>query len=92
MALLGDASVGKTALCLRLLKNVFTSTRPTLGVDTVALKFATECCNVQLTVYDTAGMERYHATALTYIRQCEYAGIVYALNDARSAQHVEEWV
>ncbi|KAK3094903.1 hypothetical protein FSP39_007700 [Pinctada imbricata] len=57
---LGDATVGKTAL-LRCLngQNFIGKTRPTVAVDFIRKKFEVDGALIQLNIWDTAGQERF---------------------------------
>ena len=46
---------------------------------------------VGLTIWDTAGQDRYHALQATYYRNSKGALIVYDVTDARSFNRVKKW-
>ena len=66
VVLVGDASVGKTNLMSKYLKNEFKEdSKATVGVEFGAKQFTIDGHSIKAQIWDTAGQERYKA-----ITQC----------------------
>src|SRR3989338_1479970 len=91
--LIGDASVGKTSLCVALKEKQFdpTARLATLGVDFFAYEMIMPDRTVNLQVWDTAGQERFGALIATFIRSASVVIFVYDITCRRSMTHIQFW-
>lgn len=92
---LGDWTVGKTSLLVRLTQKTFRDTAPCLvGVDRAACRMAVDDdLSVQLVVHDTAGQERFRALPPSFYRQpVDGVLLVYDVTQRTSFEHVNDWV
>ena len=90
--LLGDASVGKTSLLNKYIKNEFSlNYKTTIGADFLTKQLQRENSLVNLQIWDTAGSERFHSIGTGFYRNCEACVLVFDLTNADSFKNVEEW-
>ena len=91
---LGDQSVGKTAIVKRLNDNTFSDAyQSTIGVDFSTYYFKTidnTCIKCQL--WDTAGQESYDSIIQNYYRNIAGAVIVYDVNNTESFHNLKKWI
>ena len=88
--LVGDVSVGKTALFWRFTEGEFLHSKETL-VTTIDFKIKDININnkpVKLYVWDTAGSEKYRSIVSTYFKGCQ--GVVVAFDVSR--YFVRYWI
>ena len=91
--IIGDTSVGKTALLSKYLKGVF----PTSPLATVATEFATKIIQIKeggyikAQIWDTAGQEKYKSITLHHYKKSVGGLIVYDITKKESFQHVKTW-
>ncbi|KAK7114976.1 ras-related protein Rab-25-like [Littorina saxatilis] len=97
--LIGEAGVGKTSLFSRVrhpqplhhdLSASF-STAATVGVDTHTRTISTRHGIVKLTLWDTAGVERYRTLTRNYYRNTNAALLVFSLDDASTLYPLSRW-
>ena len=77
--IIGDSNVGKTSIMLRIVRNEFDEyTMPTLGtgfkVREIQFK---DNQKMQLSIWDTAGQEKFDSLTKIYFKGAEAALIVY---------------
>jgi small GTP-binding protein len=91
---IGETSVGKTSIHLRIDSKKFESqVSPTTGGTFIV---HTENCGNSVTtslqIWDTAGQERFRAITPIYYRDAQAAIVVFAINDRQSFDQVPIWV
>lgn len=96
LIIVGNASVGKTAL-LRRFEDPMASmdTHTTLGVEFKILTFNFQDLGkvVKLQVWDTAGQERFNSLVPTYFRGANCVFLVFAVNDRASFENARsKWM
>lgn len=90
---LGDSSVGKTALLRCLTGKPFQEKLlPTIVTDFVTRKFEVDGALVELQIWDTAGQERFHS-----MNRWQYNGVkgvvmVYDITDRSTFTHLPYWM
>ena len=90
--LLGDASVGKTSLLNKYIKNEFSlNYKTTIGADFLTKTLTRENSIVNLQIWDTAGSEKFHSIGTGFYRGCEACVLVFDLTNPDSFKNVEEW-
>ena len=66
--LLGDASVGKTSLLNKYIKNEFSlNYKTTIGADFLTKTLTRENSLVNLQIWDTAGSEKFHSIGTGFL-------------------------
>jgi small GTP-binding protein len=89
----GDASVGKTSLINRFLRDTFEIDEP--GTIGALYDSFTQQCNgtdVEIQLWDTAGQEQYRSLSPVYFRDADAALIVFDLSNRNSFHNLAEWV
>jgi len=90
--IIGDASVGKSAILTRFSENVFTdSYSTTIGIDynTKMIRVGGAVCKLEM--WDTAGQERFSTITANYYRGAQGAMLVYDVGRLDSFTHVKAW-
>ena len=99
--LLGDSTVGKTSIYSRLSGKAFNfNTASTLGTNKIVLNFDdVEISredrihqNFTITLFDTAGQERYRAITKTYFKDSQGIILIYSIDKELTFQHVQVWL
>ena len=90
--LIGDSSVGKTSIVLRLTDKTY---KPTVN-STVSVDFRCDSKTINgeqisVEIWDTSGQDKYRAVAKNYFRQADGLFIVFAADDDRSLEAVKYW-
>ncbi|CAG9833094.1 unnamed protein product [Diabrotica balteata] len=93
VVLLGEGCVGKTSLVIRYIEDKFNPKH----ISTIQASFLTKKLNldgnrVNLSIWDTAGQEKFHALGPIYYRSSNGAVLVYDITDEDSFQKVKSWV
>ncbi|SCZ89455.1 BZ3500_MvSof-1268-A1-R1_Chr1-1g01191 [Microbotryum saponariae] len=91
VVLIGDAGVGKTSLRQRWLSEAFTlGYRATIGVDFISkVVEIDQDVHVSLSVWDTAGQDRFRALGASFYRGADACVLVYS--DSRSLHSLQSW-
>ena len=91
--IIGDTSVGKTALLSKYLKGIF----PTSPLSTVATEFATKIIQIKeggyikAQIWDTAGEEKYKSITYHHYKKSVGGLIVYDITKRSSFENVKNW-
>ena len=89
---MGDSSVGKTSLRKRLELGRFVSTNTTLGVELSCLTTKFKDIDIQITIWDPAGQERYRSITKQFFRKAHGAVIVFSSNEPDTFKSVQYWM
>eukprot|EP00298_Acanthocystis_sp_HF-20_P013022 c20169_g1_i1.p1 GENE.c20169_g1_i1~~c20169_g1_i1.p1 ORF type:complete len:206 (-),score=56.00 c20169_g1_i1:141-758(-) len=95
LCLIGDSSVGKSFLLLRF---KVPDTPPstvgsiTAGIEVQFKQILVGDKQVRLSIWDTAGTEKYRSITQNYYRGVHGVIIVYDISERRSFDHVEDWL
>lgn len=94
LIILGETLVGKTSIICRFGSNSFNhTTLSTIGVDNIrkniTLKNKKE---IELSIYDTAGQERYQTITTSFYKKANGAIIVYSITDNFSFEKITHWI
>ena len=101
IALLGDAQVGKTAFFKKLLGGVFSFSVSTIGIDTKTLNVDDLEVNINnklekksfhISLYDTAGQERFRSITKSYINKTDGIILIYDITNRETFDHIEGWL
>ena len=94
VSLLGDASVGKTCLVDSMTKHQFNpNTIPNVGVSTASVNVSVNGRDVQLSIWDTAGQEKYATLLPQPIRDTHIFVICYSIDDKSSFESIKtKWL
>merc|ERR1711871_1415061 len=93
VVLLGDVSVGKTAIVQRFLQGTFDeSTKGTVGASFASKTISIEDLAVKLAIWDTAGAEQYQQMAPLYYRNANAAILAFDITNKDSFGKVRYWI
>ena len=93
LLLLGDSSVGKSALLLRFAENNFAeSFIATIGIDFKIKTIKMDNKVVKLQIWDTAGQEKFRTITSAYYRGAMGILLVYDITDNKSFLNVNAWM
>ncbi|KAG2501881.1 hypothetical protein HYH03_000379 [Edaphochlamys debaryana] len=89
--LLGDSGVGKTCLLTRFAHDSFDDkVASTIGVDFAVKRLSVYDKRVKLTVWDTAGQEKFRTLTSTFYRGAKGIILVYDVSRPETLRHLEE--
>lgn len=92
VVLVGDTAVGKTCIVSRFTTGSFSPDHePTLGSSFFAKVIEHDGVRVRLSIWDTAGQEKYRSMTPMYYRDADVSVIVYAIDSEDSFAQVDEW-
>lgn len=93
VVLLGEGCVGKTSLVLRYVEDKFNAKHmTTLQASFLNKKINVDGKAVRISIWDTAGQEKFHALGPIYYRSSNGAILVYDITDEDSFQKVKNWI
>ncbi len=92
--IVGDFAVGKTSLCRRYATGMFAEDyKPTIGVDIFTRRVEIEGLGtVILSIWDTAGQEKFRRMYPKYYKGAKYGLVVYDITDRKTFESIREWV
>jgi small GTP-binding protein len=91
--LVGDSSVGKTAICKRFCQGQFDQDEP----QTVAVEFDSKVVQVgdtkvKLNIWDTAGQEKFRSMTRAYFRSSAGVFLVFDVTNRTSFTNIDVWL
>lgn len=90
---LGDTSVGKTSLLLRITENAFNSEGiPTVGVDVKYKYISFNSKKIRVDLWDTAGQERFRGIAKNYFRGAHGIIFVFDVTNKKTLDTLKTWI
>ncbi|GMS84088.1 hypothetical protein PENTCL1PPCAC_6263 [Pristionchus entomophagus] len=93
VVLLGEGAVGKSSLMLRYVQGNFNPRHiSTIQASFLSKQLVVDGADIDLSIWDTAGQEKYHALGPIYYRGSHGALLVYDVTDAKSFDKVKMWV
>ncbi|KAF6199339.1 hypothetical protein GE061_007365 [Apolygus lucorum] len=93
VVIIGNSDVGKTALMERFMYDKFTSRRgETIGAAYAVKKITRGRQTLVLSIWDTAGTERYRAMMKQYYRNAKAAIVCYDITNNVSLEVLKSWV
>jgi small GTP-binding protein len=95
LVMLGEGRVGKTSLLQRFMSNTFDEEQPSTTAATMYAntKMTTSSgSTAHVSIWDTAGQEKYHALGPIYYRDAHGAFIAYDITDKDSFDKVKIWL
>ena len=101
-ALFGDTQVGKTAIFHKISTGIFLDNNlSTQGTDKEVINYTDLEIDIngnkikksfKITLFDTAGQERYRSITNSYIKNTDGVILIYDITNKLSFEHVEEWL
>ena len=91
--LLGDTSVGKTSLILRLTGNKFDDNLlSTIGKESFEYLTRIQDNDIKMKIWDTSGQERFKSISLNVIKTVEGLILTYSIIKRESFNNLESWI
>jgi small GTP-binding protein len=91
--LIGDANVGKTSIVSRYTTEIFTANvSSTVGVSTVNIGFNIKGRRAELSVWDTAGQEKFRSLVPLYARHASLMILVFDMSCSSSFEGAADWL
>ena len=89
--LLGESMVGKTALIKRIISNTFEETISTCGPSSNDVDIEINGNTLKLTLWDTAGQEKFRSLNKLYYKGAEIEFLVYSVTDRKSFEELKNY-
>jgi len=91
--LIGDSGVGKSSILLRWVDDEFEEDHPaTIGVDFKTKMMSLDSKRINLTIWDTAGQEKFRSLTSSYYRGTHGIILVYDVTKRPSFAALEHWL
>ena len=95
--LIGNSGVGKTSIFRKLSTGEFLAKNiSTIGIDKKTLDYTinikNEKKNFSISLFDTAGQEKFRAVTKSYFKESEGILLMYDITDKKSFDNVEIWI
>ncbi|CAL1546924.1 unnamed protein product [Lymnaea stagnalis] len=92
IVLLGQYGVGKSSIFLRIRDGEFLgNAMSTIGVDYCIKDLKTEGTTIQLSLWDTAGVEKYRTLTQNFYRNADAVLYVFSVNEPTSLLCLNQW-
>ncbi len=93
LVIVGDAAVGKTNVLLRFTEDHFRMHHnSTIGVDFKIKTVHVKDKKIKLTIWDTAGQDRFRTITSNYYRGSDGVIFTYSITDRNSFNNMESWI
>lgn len=91
--LIGDTTVGKTALISRYAVNTFQENyRATVGIDYYQKEEEINDEKIKVNIWDTAGQERYQGLSKSFYKRGNGIILTYDVTNRESFNHLKKWI
>jgi small GTP-binding protein len=91
--LLGDGGVGKSSMIQKYVYDKFSiHTTPTIGVVNTTKVVVVDNQKILLSIWDTAGQEKYRSMLSSFFRGCRAAILVYDITSEHSFRSLDYWL
>tara|TARA_B110001452_G_scaffold54467_1_gene41870 strand:+ start:1589 stop:2179 length:591 start_codon:yes stop_codon:yes gene_type:complete len=88
----GDHGVGKTSIIHALLGKSLDNLQSTVGIDFFSSTMLANGKDMYITIWDTAGAERFHSLMHSYIRGSDIIMLVYDNTNKNAMQRLTYWL
>ena len=88
----GDHGVGKTSIIHTLLGKSIHNLQSTIGIDFFSTTMLANTKDIYLTIWDTAGAERFHSLMHSYLRGSDIIIVVYDVTKRTAMQRLTYWL
>jgi len=93
LLLIGDSNVGKSSILLRFTDDDFEEDHPcTIGVDFKIKMLNLHDQKIGLSIWDTAGQEKFRSLTSSYYRGTQGIILVFDVTERESFQHLDNWL
>ncbi|KRX09704.1 P-loop containing nucleoside triphosphate hydrolase [Pseudocohnilembus persalinus] len=92
LCVVGDSGVGKSSMLLRFSDNTFIENQySTIGVDFKQKSLKINDNNVKLSIWDTAGQDRFNFITRAYYKGCNGVLFVFDTTNRQSFLNIQKW-
>lgn len=91
LLLIGDTYVGKTCIIFRFVKNSFSLTQQTPGIDMEVKTITIDNKCIKLQIWDTVGHAQFQTVTKIYYNGAKGVIFVYDCTDEKSFSNIKEW-
>jgi small GTP-binding protein len=89
----GNCGVGKSSIISYLCTNTFIPCESTIAMDSMRLNIIGDKNeHALLTLWDTAGQEKYRSISRAYFKNAKFIIFVYSATDAQSFLDLQKWI
>jgi len=92
LALVGDVSVGKTSLLVKIATGKFPEQTQTLTVDCESIELTINGTKVKFELWDTAGQEKFRTMTNSFYRGVDGIVLVYDVSNQESFDALPHWL
>jgi len=93
LLMIGDSDVGKSSILLRFTEDKYDEEHPcTIGVDFKIKLVSFAGKKINLTIWDTAGQEKFRSLTSSYYRGTQGIVLVYDVTRRESFNNLEQWL
>jgi len=89
---IGEHGVGKTSIIQSMLGKSIENLQSTIGIDFFTTSILSNPRDIYLTIWDTAGAERFRSLMHSYARDSDIIMIVYDITNINAMQNVTYWI
>jgi len=90
--IIGESGVGKSCLLLRYADNVYNSSSTiTVGIDFKKKKLIINDIDIEVRLWDTAGLEKYRSLTEKYYEGADVILLCYDTTDSVALKQLDEW-
>jgi len=90
--IIGNYGVGKTSLIRNFLNIDTKNTKSTVGIDFFMKTIQVYDQQIHVSIWDTAGAERFHGLTNSYLRDSCIIFIIYDLGDKSFKRNIQRWL
>ena len=91
--IVGNSGVGKSSLLKRAVQKQFTDNyQATIGFEFLLIYYDINGTKIKLQIWDTCGQEMYRSLVQGFYRNTALTLLVYAINDQKSYDDINEWI
>ncbi|XP_031830297.1 ras-related protein Rab-18-B isoform X2 [Nomia melanderi] len=93
LLIIGESGVGKSCILIRFIEDTFEeNTKITVGIDFKTKDIVLDGNKIQLSIWDTAGEERFRTLSPSYYRNAQGAILVYDVTKEDTFKKLEKWL
>ena len=91
--IVGNSGVGKSSFLKRACQKIFTdSYQATIGFEFLLMYYEVNGIKMKLQIWDTCGQEMYRSLIQGFYRNTALTVLVYAVNDSKSFDDLDNWI
>ncbi len=93
LLVLGESNIGKTSVIERYVTNCFKNNYlATIGIDVRKKRLEINKCDIDVTIIDTAGQERFRSITKMFYKDADGILLGFALTNKNTFEQVNYWI